>query len=228
MKNENHFLFWIMYMTKQILPRLEKHQLGHQVPQRHGKFSQKIAYHLMNLMGWKTVGEVPNISKAVVIGVPHTSNIDGLYALPALLALDIDIRIMGKKQLFDVPVLAQILRWAGVIPINRDKKGSVLQANIERFQQEEQLFLGLAPEGTRAYTEKWKTGFYYLALGAKVPILPVAMDYKTKELRFLPLFYPTGDIEQDLPQIYAYYQGVQGLYVENMSQPLQDLMRTQD
>lgn len=211
-------------MTEQDpLPRLEKHHLGHHVPQRHGKLSQKLAYRLMNAMGWKTVGEVPNISKAVVIGAPHTSNIDGLYTLPALLALDIDIRIMGKKQLFDVPILAQVLRWAGVIPIDRAKKGSVLQASIERLQQEERLFLGLAPEGTRQFTEQWKTGFYYLAMGANVPILPVALDYKSKELRFLPLFYPTGNIEKDLPELYKYFAGIQPKHYQNLSKPLQNL-----
>ena len=94
---------------------------------------------------------------------------------------------------------------------------------IDRFWQEDQLWLGLAPEGTRDYTESWKTGFYYLALGAKVPILPVAMDYQTRQVRFMPLFYPTGDIDADLPKIYDYYRGVQGKHVNKMSKPLQDV-----
>lgn len=209
-------------MIKQ-LPLLTKQQLGQNVPQRHGKISQKIAERMMKMMGWKVVGEIPNIPKAVIIGAPHTSNIDGLYVIPTLLALDIDIRIMGKKQLFQVPVLAQFLRWAGVMPIDRSKKGSVLQANIDRLKSSEQLFIGLAPEGTRKYTEQWKTGFYYLAMGANVPIIPVALDYATKELRFLPVFYPTGDIDADLPKLYAYYQGVQPKYYHHLSQPLQNI-----
>lgn len=205
------------------LPKLRKRHLGENVPQRGAKISRYVAQSIMKLSGWQTVGEVPNIAQAVVIGVPHTSNIDGLYTLPALLALDIDIRIMGKQQLFNVPILAQVLTWCGVIPINREKKGSILQASIDKFKQQPQLFLGLAPEGTRKYTEQWKTGFYYLALGANVPILPVALDYKTKQLRFLPLFYPSGDIEQDLPKLYEYFAGVEGYYPANMSKPLQDL-----
>lgn len=210
-------------MNTEKLPILNKQQLGEYVPQRHGKISQKIAERMMKMMGWKVVGEVPNIPKAVIIGAPHTSNIDGLYVIPTLLALDIDIRIMGKKQLFQVPVLAQFLRWAGVMPIDRSKKGSVLQANIERLKSSEQLFIGLAPEGTRKYTEQWKTGFYYLAMGANVPIIPVALDYATKELRFLPVFYPTGDIDADLPKLYAYYQGVQPKHYHHLSQPLQNI-----
>lgn len=96
-------------------------------------------------------------------------------------------------------------------------------ASINKFNQADSLFLGLAPEGTRDYTHAWKTGFYHLAVGADVPILPVALDYKTKEVRFMPLFYPTGDIESDLPKIYEYYQGVEGKHFNKMSKPLQDL-----
>ncbi|SUD98879.1 1-acyl-sn-glycerol-3-phosphate acyltransferase [Psychrobacter phenylpyruvicus] len=91
---------------------------------------------------------------------------------------------MGKDSLFKYPVLARFFKWAGIIPINRSKKGSVLQATIDRLKSSESLYLGLAPEGTRNYTDKWKTGFYYIAEGAQVPIIPVAMDYKTKEIRF--------------------------------------------
>lgn len=177
-------------------------------------------------MGWQIVGDIPNIPQAVLIGVPHTSNIDGLYALPMLFALNININILGKKQLFNIPVLAQFLRYAGVIPIDRDKKGSVLQANIDRFKTGKPLFLALAPEGTRGYTDEWKTGFYYLALGAGVPIIPVAMDYKTCQIRFMKPFYPTGNLDDDLPKLYAYYQGVVPKHPKNLSKPLQ-LLNTQ-
>lgn len=205
------------------LPVIDPQQIGENVPHRQGTIAPKIAKYFLKWTGWTIVGEIPNIKKAVLLAVPHTSNIDGLFAIPALLYLNVDIKLMGKKELFKVPILASILRWGGVISIDRQNKGSTLQANIDHFKQEERLFLGLAPEGTRGYTEKWKTGFYYLALGVEVPILPVAMDYKTKQIRFMPLFYPTGNIEQDLPEIYAYYKGVQGRHVQNMSQPLQDL-----
>ena len=130
---------------------------------------------------------------------------------------------MGKHTLFKVPVFAQLLKWIGVVPIDRGNKGSVLQASIDKFKTGKPLFLGLAPEGTRQYTKDWKTGFYYLALGAGVPILPVAMDYKTKEIRFMSPVYPTGDIDVDLPKIYAQYRGVVPRYPERLSQPLQDI-----
>jgi 1-acyl-sn-glycerol-3-phosphate acyltransferase len=207
----------------EILPKLSKKNLGNLVPKRGGKITPIITSWLMKAAGWHTVGEVPNISQAVVLALPHTSNVDGVYALPSLFALDLKISIMGKHTLFKVPVLKQLLNWMGIIPINRSVKGSVLQANIDKFKTGEPLFLGLSPEGTRKYTESWKTGFYYLALGAKVPILPVALDYKTKEVRFLALVYPTGDIDADLLKIYQQYRGVMPRHPERLSQPLQDV-----
>ncbi len=206
-----------------ILPKLSKGQLGNLVPRRGSKIAPVIASGLLKAMGWRNVGEIPNVSQAVVLALPHTSNVDGVYAMPSLFALDLKVSIMAKHTLFKIPVFAQLLSWMGVIPIVRENKGSVLQASIDKFKTGEPLFLGLAPEGTRQYTENWKTGFYYLALGAGVPILPVAMDYKTKEVRFLSLVYPSGDIEADLPKIYAQYKGVMPRHPERLSQPLQDI-----
>lgn len=206
-----------------ILPKLRRKDLGDLIPKRGGKIAPIISSLLLKTVGWRTVGEIPNISQAVVLALPHTSNVDGIYALPNLFALDVKISIMGKHTLFKVPVLKQLLSWTGIIPINRTEKGSVLQASIDKFKTGEPLFLGLSPEGTRDYTESWKTGFYYLAVGANVPILPVALDYHTKEVRFLSPVYPTGDIEADLPKIYQQYRGVIPRHPERLSQPLQDV-----
>lgn len=195
--------------------------LGDRVPKRCGRITPKIARLFNRLTGWRTVGQIPNIDQAVVIGAPHTSNLDGVYALPLLVELGVDIKILAKKELFGVPILSQFLTWVGVMPIDRGKKGSVLQANIDRFATKEPLFLGLAPEGTRTRTEKWKTGFYYLAVGAGVPIIPAALDYRMKTLQFLPSFYPTGDIEQDLPKIYAYFQDITPKHPHHFNLPLQ-------
>ena len=211
-----------------ILPKLSRKDLGDLVPKRGGTITPVIASFLLRTLGWRTVGDIPNISQAVVLALPHTSNVDGVYALPSLFALDLKISIMGKHTLFKIPVLAQLLQWLGIIPINRGNKGSVLQASIDKFKTGEPLFLGLSPEGTRDYTKEWKTGFYYLAVGAGVPILPVALDYKTKEIRFLSAVYPTGDIEVDLPKIYAQYKGVLPRHPERLSQPLQDINNSVD
>ena len=210
------------------LPKLSKKHLGDLVPRRGSKFAPVLASALLKAAGWRTVGEVPNIPQAVVLALPHTSNVDGIYAIPSLFALDLKISILGKHTLFKAPVFARLLNWIGVIPIDRGNKGSVLQASIDKFKTGQPLFLGLAPEGTRQYTKGWKSGFYYLAMGAGVPILPVAMDYKTKEIRFMSPIYPSGDIDADLPKIYAQYKGVVPRHPERLSQPLQDINRATD
>lgn len=204
-------------------PLLTHKKLGDQVPRRGGTIVPPIARGLFRLMGWKAVGEIPNVPKAVLLALPHTSNFDGVYAIPLVLGLDLNVSIMGKDSLFKKnALLSSFFKWAGIIPINRSKKGSVLQASIDRLKSSDSLYLGLSPEGTREYTEKWKTGFYYIAHGADVPIVPVAMDYKTKEVRFMTPIYTTGDIEADMAKIVSQYKGIVPKYPEKMSQPLQD------
>lgn len=202
---------------------LTRKQLGDKVPKRGGIIAPTLAKALLKVLGWKVVGDIPNVPKAVFLALPHTSNIDGFFAIPSILALDLDIKVMGKESLFKVPVLSSFIRWAGLIPINRGKKGSVLQTSIDRLKADKPLLLGLSPEGTRSYTKEWKTGFYYIAAGAGVPIVPVAMDYKTKEVRFMQPVLPTGDIEVDMPKILEQYRGVVPKRPERLSQPLQDL-----
>ena len=176
-------------------------QFGSNVPRRHDPKIAKLAAKYLKITGWQVVGDVPDVKQLVMLAVPHTSNEDGWNAVMGILSVGIDFKLMGKKELFRLPLIGSFLKWGGMISIDRQKKGSTLQAAIEQFNQQEQLWLGLAPEGTRSYTEKWKTGFYHIAVGAGVPILPIAMDYNTKQMRFMPLFYPTGDYDADLPRI---------------------------
>lgn len=207
----------------QQLSELDYDALGDRLPRRHRPLATALARKTLRLLGWRLLGKIPNISQAVIIGAPHTSNVDGVPALLTMLALGLDIKIMGKKQLFAVPIMAQILAWVGVIPIDRDAKGSVLQANIDRFATGAPLLLALAPEGTRKYSAAFRTGFYYLAMRAGVPIVPVALDYPTKTVRFLPVFYPTGDYDADLAVILENYRGIKGYHPDQMAQALQDL-----
>ena len=204
---------------------LDPSQFGSNVPRRDDPNIAKLAAKYLKMRGWQLVGEVPNVKQLVMLAVPHTSNEDGWNAVMGILTLGIDVKLMGKKELFRIPVIGPFLKWGGMISIDRQKKGSTLQATLEQFNQQDQLWLALAPEGTRSYTDKWKTGFYHIAVGAGVPILPIAMDYKTKQIRFMPLFYPTGDYDADLPKILERYRGVLCKHFEKMSQPLQDLHR---
>ena len=134
-------------------------QFGSNVPRRHDPKIAKLAAKYLQITGWQVVGDVPDVKQLVMLAAPHTSNEDGWNAVMGILSVGIDFKLMGKKELFRLPLIGSFLKWGGMISINRQKKGSTLQAAIEQFNQQEQLWLGLAPEGTRSYTEKWKTGF---------------------------------------------------------------------
>ena len=161
---------------------LDPSQFGSNVPRRDDPNIAKLAAKYLKMRGWQLVGEMPNVKQLVMLAVPHTSNEDGWNAVMGILTLGIDVKLMGKKELFRIPVIGPFLKWGGMISIDRHKKGSTLQATLEQFNQQDQLWLALAPEGTRSYTDKWKTGFYHIAVGAGVPILPIAMDYKTPNM----------------------------------------------
>ena len=195
-----------------------------QVPRRSGTFSRRLAAVLLRLLGWRVAGSIPDVAKCVVVAAPHTSNLDGLYVLPAMLALDLKISILGKKSLFAVPGLAAFLRWAGVIPLDREHAGGVVDEAVAAFGRNGSLFLGISPEGTRHAAPKWKSGYWRIARGAGAPILPVAIDYGRREVRFLPLFWPTENFAVDNAALVLLYQGVRPHHRHRLSQPLCQLL----
>lgn len=151
----------------------------------------------LRVFGWRIEGEIPPIPKLVAIGAPHTCTLDVFVALMAKLALGLRLRWMGKHTIFREP-LGTIARFFGGIPVDRRASQSLVQQAIALFAREPQLFLCLAPEGTRQAVERWKTGFYHIAIGARVPILPVALDYARRAVVIGPLFEPTGDYDADV------------------------------
>ena len=193
-----------------------------QVPRRGGGISRRVAAALLRLLGWRVAGSVPDVAKCVVVAVPHTSNFDGLYVLPAMLALDLKMSIFGKKSLFAVPGLAAFLRWAGVMPLDRKRAGGVVDEAVAAFHRNEQLFLGISPEGTRHAAPKWKSGYWRIARSAGVPVLPVAIDYGRREVRFLPLFTPTADMAADHAALAALFRGIEPKHKHRLSWPLRE------
>ena len=193
-----------------------------QVPRRGGGISRRVAAALLRLLGWRVAGSMPDVAKCVVVAVPHTSNFDGLYVLPAMLALDLKMSIFGKKSLFAVPGLAAFLRWAGVMPLDRERAGGVVDEAVAAFRRNEQLFLGISPEGTRHAAPKWKSGYWRIARSAGVPVLPVAIDYGRREVRFLPLFTPTADMAADHAALAALFRGIEPKHKHRLSWPLRE------
>lgn len=155
----------------------------------------------LKLLNWKIVGELPkNIKKGILLVAPHTSNWDFLIGRPACIVIDLKPKILIKKEAFFFP-LSYILKKFGGIPINRQEKGDLVKNIVSLFNQTDELFLTITPEGTRKRVTKWKTGFYHFAKEAKVPIIFGFLDYKKKETGFAHTFYVTGNFEEDMKKI---------------------------
>ena len=168
-----------------------------------------ISLGILRLLGWRVHGQAPDIKKYVLIAAPHTSNWDFPFTLMVCFALRLRVYWMGKASLFP-PGLGPVMRWLGGIPVNREKSGNLVQATIDAFTHAERLTVIVPPEGTRDKVSQWKTGFYYIALGAKVPILLGFLDFKDKVGGVAHLFHPTGDIELDMRTIKEFYRGYTG------------------
>ena len=167
---------------------------------------------LFKLNGWKIVGEVPpHIKKAVVIAAPHTSNWDFIYAMAIFKMSKLNVRYLIKKEMNFFP-LSILLKNTGAIPVERNKKQNLTEQIIEKFNQSDELLVTVPAEGTRKKVDKWKSGFYYAALGANVPILPGYLDYKRKEGGFGAPIYPTGNVEEDLLKLRNFFKDKTGKY----------------
>jgi len=166
---------------------------------------------LLFFSGWKIAGELPkSVKKTVMIAAPHTSNWDFFYCMAIFSALGVRVRFLGKKSLFKFP-LGLLMRFFGGIPIDRSQSNNFVSAAAEMIQKSEEMILLVPVEGTRGYTENWKSGFYYIAQEAGVPISLGFLDYAKKRGGFLPdLFYPTGNYVEDLEALQLKYKDIQG------------------
>lgn len=193
-------------------------------PRRGNAFSQWFGRMVLWIMGWRVTGELPNVRKAVLIAAPHTSNIDGVLTVASMLALGVKFSFLVKHTAFSWP-FGGFMRWIGAVPVNRDNATDIVRASANQFEGAEELWIALAPEGTRHSAKNWKTGFYWMAKHANVPILPVAFDYRTREIRVLKTHTASGDAEQDIAAIIAAYKGIVPRHPERLSIPLQELKK---
>jgi len=165
----------------------------------------------LRMAGWKVEGALPDgAARCVLIGAPHTSNWDLPNALMIALVLRLDLCWMGKASIFRWP-FGGVMRWMGGIPVDRSRSGNLVSASALALREAEgPLQLGVAPEGTRARAERWKTGFYYIAQEAGVPMVPAYMDYGRKRTGLGPAFHPSGDVEADIAAMRAFFAGMRG------------------
>ncbi len=157
--------------------------------------------------GWTAVGAAPEDRRCVIIAAPHTSNWDFIYFLGLTDALKIDAHFMGKTSLFRWP-MAGFMRDMGGVPVDRSGRHNYVEAMIAEFGRRKQFMLTIAPEGTRGAVRQWRTGFYHIALGAKVPLVCGMMDYATKTGGLGPAIWPTGDYKADMLKVAEFYRSV--------------------
>ena len=165
----------------------------------------------LRLTGWTVEGTLPpQAAKSVFIAAPHTSNWDLPYTLMVAFALRLNPYWMGKHTIFKAP-FGPVMRWLGGIAVNRDQANNLVAASAQAIREVDgPVQLIVPPEGTRSKTRYWKTGFYYIAQTAGVPIVMAYMDYSTKRSGLGPLFQPTGDVDADMAAIKAFYAPFKG------------------
>lgn len=168
---------------------------------------QKISKWILKIAGWKVVTTVAEPVKSVICVAPHTSNWDFLIGKLSYISLGRESSFLMKKSWFFFP-MGTLFTALGGIAIDRSKSTSVTTQMAEEFDKRSVFHLAITPEGTRSHVEKWKMGFYHIAVKANIPIQLAYIDYAKKELGIKETFYPTGNETEDLQKIQDYYKNV--------------------
>nr|WP_321222739.1 1-acyl-sn-glycerol-3-phosphate acyltransferase [uncultured Psychroserpens sp.] len=175
------------------------------------KWLAQIIY--FKILGWKVTGNKnfsqDTVKKAVIIAVPHTSWHDFFIGLYLRKITGVRTNFVGKKELFTWP-FGYYFRAVGGAPLDRTSGQNKVEAIAKLFENKEEFRLTLAPEGTRKKVEQWRTGFYYIAKAAKVPIIMFTLDFKNKQNHISEPFYPTNDVDADFAVMKAFFKDVVG------------------
>lgn len=171
---------------------------------------------MFKLFGWHLVGKPPELNKYVVIIGPHTSNWDFVVFLLVKLAFKLKIVFIGKHAIFIWP-FSVFLSKIGGIPVERTRAHNVVDTIVTEFSERDKMVFALSPEGTRSYLDHWKSGFYYIAKKANVPVQCAFLDTRSKEVGWGSLFYLTDNRDVDLKKIASFYSAKKGFKPENFS-----------
>lgn len=162
--------------------------------------------------GWKISGDVPReLKKFIIIVAPHTSNWDFPIGLAVRSIMRFKSNYLGKEELFRPP-FGWMFRKLGGHPVDRKAHHKMVDQVAELFKKEENFVLAIAPEGTRKKLNKWRTGFYHIAVKAEVPVVMVSFDYPTKTVFISTPFYPSGDLPKDVRIMEAFFKDKKGKF----------------
>lgn len=168
---------------------------------------------VLTALGWKEEGEKPRVPRCVLVAAPHTTNWDLPVSLGLAYVLGIDVKWVGKHTLFE-GYKGPFFRWLGGVSVDRTGSKDQVQQLADYIKSQDEVILMIAPEGTRGRAKYWKSGFYYIALAADVPIALSFVDYKRRRGGIGPVFKPSGKLEEDVARIRDFYQGVTARYPE--------------
>lgn len=166
---------------------------------------RRLLLAMYRVRGWRALGQVPEPRRFILIAAPHTSNWDFVNFLGLTADLGLRAHFMGKLSLFRWP-LGGFMKQMGGVPVDRRGGGNVVEQMVAEFARRAEFMLTVAPEGTRGKTTKWRTGFYQIALAAKVPMVVGFMDYGTKTGGLGPLIWPSGDFRADMLKVLEVYR----------------------
>jgi 1-acyl-sn-glycerol-3-phosphate acyltransferase len=171
--------------------------------------------------GFRIVGEMPDVPKFIIVAAPHRTNWDLPHCIAAGLHYGLRVHWLGKASLFKWPYNGA-MRWLGGIPIDRSKSNNAVAAMVAEFDRADRLVVAIPPSGTRKQVTRWKSGFYHIAVGAKIPLALCFIDYTGRQIGVAEVFYPSGNYEADLAKILAVYKpylGDQTISVDTPAAP---------
>lgn len=172
---------------------------------------QSLAQAILRITGWQISGEFPNIPKYILVGAPHTTNWDFPLAMLLMFGSGKRFNWIAKASLFRWP-FGGLMRSMGGVPVERSTTTNFVAQTVDMLNKATQLVVAISPEGTRSRVTRWKTGFYYMAMGANIPIVMGFVDYKRKQVGVGPVLHPSGDIEADFAVLREFYSQKTGKY----------------
>ena len=182
-------------------------QLGSAIPSRGNIVSKAIGRFLFFILRWKVIGEVHNVSKLIIVVAPHTSWTDFWVGLATQLTLGLRASFLIADTYTKWPV-SIFIKWLGGIPVNRQARNNLVSSVVSTFNEQGDLVLGILPEGTRKKVTKWKTGFWYIAKEAGVPIQLASLDYDKRCFKFGLVIETTENKDLDIRKIQNYYKNI--------------------
>ena len=206
-------------MSKRISKTASITQIPHKYRANRPKIVQWLARGLLRAFRWKVEGLIPPVQGSenlIVIAGPHTSNWDGVFAFAAIIGMDAKISFFGKYTLFTTPILGRFLKYMGGIPVDRSKPGlGLTEIAIKNMSKLNGSLIAMSPEGTRAKTEKFKTGFLRIAEAVEGRIFLASFDFGNKRIFLDKFFNPSGDNDHDLAYTKEYFTQFQAKHPEN-------------